>query len=85
MVPTLFDSPDVIPRNTHVLFGLMDIPWFRTFSFSNEMSAPESTRNEHSLFEALMDTLMKLDAATLIEYIDPMFLKNLGSVVDWVN
>lgn len=82
IVPKLLVSPGVIPRNTHALFGLNGIPRFRTFNFSSEISAPESTKKEHSWFETLIDKMTKFDAATLIEYIDPLFLKNSDSVFD---
>lgn len=84
IVPWLLDSPGVIPRNTQVLFGFTATCCLRVLHFSSETSAPESTRNEHGLFATLIGTLIKFEAATLIVYTALLFLKKVGSAVDFV-
>lgn len=80
-VPILFRSPGVIPRNIQLFLGFTEVDCFRNFCFSNETSAPESTKNEQGLSKVLIERLTKFEAATLIEKIDPPFLKNFRFVV----
>lgn len=73
-----------MPRKTQVLFGLIGVFDNRHRVFISEMSAPESTKNEHLLFDTLIGTFIKFDADTFIAYTARLFLKKVDLMVAFV-